>query len=666
MRRESSRAGWNFAALLLLIVVAGSAEQSFAQQVRLMEINEISGYVELLTEVARERRESRNSDVWNATDLRLSEIVQVNLFGSVYHPRFLTYEGGVGVNFGQTKHWDDDSALSDGTLERADWRLDFLGQHPWGVSFWGSALDTDVERPFTRSYELDETRYAGKFEYRVGRLPFELSYQHWTRENTSSGLGGDGKVESTVDDYAASGEYYLNDSSTGTLSYVYSEEENRGFDYTTQDASLTNTTILDTAWRRRLWATARWYNQKKEQLGDTTNTSARAVLDWQHSHTLWSGYSFDFDSNAVEGDGTQRVRNYSGGSFLRHQLYESLTSTLEADIRYEDAWYGTDTSYRGTLREEYTKRLREWGRLSLTAAPFVELIQRRPSEERGFQPDERQRMVGIQPVELRRPSIEASTIVVTDAVGSTIYVEGLDYTVAQSGSRSAATFLTRTLGSNIADGEEVRASYWFEVPGESDILVSGLSMHASMTVRNSLTLYWSYLDDNQRRLSGNPGRDLYSTLRNSVGVRLTRRGFRADAEFERERSDLRSYWKLAQSLTLDLPGGSRWQASITGMHEYLDLEDPAERIRRLALAARVQARLTRRMLLEVETAYALTKWKGDTGVNVYDRNGLVVEGSITYAIKGIETEFGGRYSMLDEREREDSIARLFFSVRRVF
>jgi hypothetical protein len=147
---------------------------------------------------------------------------------------------------------------------------------------------------------------------------------------------------------------------------------------------------------------------------------------------------------------------------------------------------------------------------------------------------------------------------------------------------------------------------------------------------------------------------------------LTRRGFRADAEFERERSDLRSYWKIAQSLTLDLPGGSRWQASITGMHEYLDLEDPAERIRRLALAARVQARLTRRMLLEVETAYALTKWKGDTGVNVYDRNGLVVEGSITYAIKGIETEFGGRYSMLDEREREDSIARLFFSVRRVF
>jgi hypothetical protein len=666
MRHLRSRTARNFIPLLLLIVVAGTAKWSYAQQVRLMEIDEISGYVELLTEFARERRESRNSSVWNAQDLRLSEILQVNLFGSVYHPRFLTYEGGVGVNFGQTKHWEDDSALSDGTLERAEWRLDFLGQHPWGVSFWGNTLDTDVERPFTRSYELDETRYAGKFEYRVGRLPLELSYQHWTRENTSSGLRGDETVKSTVDDYAASGEYYLSDRSTGSLSYVYSQEENRGFDYTTQDASVTNNTILDGAWRRRFWATARWYNQKKEQLGDITNASARAALDWQHSRTLWSGYSFDFDANAVEGEGTQRVKNYSGESFLRHQLYESLTSTLEGGVRYEDAWYGTETNYRGSLREEYTKRLRDWGRLNVTAAPFVEFIQRRPSEDRGFQPDERQRMVGIQPVELRRYNVEAPTIVVTDALGSTIYVEGLDYTVAQSGNRSTVTFLTRTLGSNIADGEEVRASYWFEVPGESDILVSGLSMHASMTVRNSLTLYWDFLDNNQRRLSGDPGRDLYSTLRHSVGMRVTRKGFRADAEFERERSDLRSYWKLSQSLTLDLPGGPRWQASITGMHEYLDLEDPDERIRRLALAARVQTRLTRRMLLEIESAYALTKWRGSTGVNVYDRNGLVLEGSITYSIKGIEAEFGGRYSMLDEREREDSIARLFFSVRRVF
>jgi hypothetical protein len=160
MRRESSRAGWNFAALLLLIVVAGSAEQSFAQQVRLMEINEISGYVELLTEVARERRESRNSDVWNATDLRLSEIVQVNLFGSVYHPRFLTYEGGVGVNFGQTKHWDDDSVTTlRSRTERSSVRT-------------GGSISSDSTRGESRSGAARSTRTSS------GRLRGATS---WTR-----------------------------------------------------------------------------------------------------------------------------------------------------------------------------------------------------------------------------------------------------------------------------------------------------------------------------------------------------------------------------------------------------------------------------------------------------------------------------------------------------
>jgi hypothetical protein len=593
----------------------------------------------------------------------VSPILQINVVGSMYHPRFLTYQGGFGVNFGESHSWKDHEALSDGSLARSDWRLQFLGQHPYSFAFWGNMLESDVDRAFTQNYEVKTYNFGGNFLYRKGKVPFRLVYEHRERETNNGGGLEKSRLEDIVDEYRALAEYSLSEISEGTLNYRFTSEENRGIDYRTQEAYATNTTLFDAAKRRRFWGKVRWYRQTTDTGGEISNASSLGNLEWEHTDRVRSGYSVSFHSNTAK---DKRVKTTSGGGFIRHRLYESLTSELNGSMSYEDAWSGTETKYRGSVIEDYTKRLQEWGVLGIVMSPYVELMQFRPEATRGFEPDERHVMQGLQAEELGRLGIDATSIVVRDLAGTTIYVEGVDYRVRQQGGSRTVTYLTRTLGSSIADPEEVRVEYWYDLPGESDILSTGFNAHTSVRLLNTGTFYWDFATSDQRRLSGNPGWELISTTRNELGVEVRRNWMNFRAEYEKERSTLRSFWGHRESISVELPGGRRWSGSFYGSYEYRDFEDPEETLSTISVATWIQARLTRRTFLELEGTYQFTNWSGTAGPSLDEREGWIVKASVNWVYRGLEAELGGRFSRVEDETREDSIGRLFLSLRRRF
>jgi hypothetical protein len=151
----------------------------------------------------------------------------------------------------------------------------------------------------------------------------------------------------------------------------------------------------------------------------------------------------------------QNQRFYSGRAQATHELFESLTTTASLGVtRLEIEDFQSDQAF-GDVVLEYTKRV-PYGRLDASVAGG---LNRQEDSERG-EPltvnDDRVVLEDTQPAVITRRNIVGDTILVTDASGLRIYVEGIDYTVRVFPTHVE---IRRIIGGAIADGETVLVDY---------------------------------------------------------------------------------------------------------------------------------------------------------------------------------------------------------------
>jgi hypothetical protein len=91
----------------------------------------------------------------------------------------------------------------------------------------------------------------------------------------------------------------------------------------------------------------------------STITALTSRLDVEHHERLESRYLLEYDDQRLPDSELSRVY---GSGWLRHQLYESLTTTLSADLESREATDAELESYGAALRFGYTKAI-PWGRL---------------------------------------------------------------------------------------------------------------------------------------------------------------------------------------------------------------------------------------------------------------------------------------------------------------
>lgn len=214
-----------------------------------------------------------------------------------------------------------------------------------------------------------------------------------------------------------------------------------------------------------------------------TTTGLSSDVTMVHRDNLDTRYKLEYDDRKVQN--FESTRNYVSAA-LRHQLYENLTTRLDAET---DRREGTDADLDDSgaaANFAYTRPI-PWGRLYLDLGHQRRITdyQRRLAFAQIL--NEQHRLVGgyENRVPLRRTDIDIDTVRVTDVDGNE-YLRDLDYELEQDGD---LVYIWRTLLGGIEDGEEVLVSYDYETDPSVEFTRATNLYGVAMDLWSTLKLY---------------------------------------------------------------------------------------------------------------------------------------------------------------------------------
>jgi len=296
-------------------------------------------------------------------------------------------------------------------------------------------------------------------------------------------------------------------------------------------------------------------------------------LNLEHRPDLNSLYALSYDRFET---GNFQADNYYGQAQLRHQLYESLTSTLifeAADNESQDGGgNGFTRRYGGGFAESYTKNLSTISRLRLSNSLLVEHV-----DSKGISTVENEQHSfttgtgGAPPGNffLNQPNVRAATLRIFNVARTRQYNSGVDYLVFTEGS---LTRVQRIVNSGVPTMDDtVVCDYSAEPTPEGNYE----TLNEAFTVRVD---FWNNLWGVYGRVNvfANNAQaalrvqDLFSM---AVGTDLSWRWLRAGAEYEYYDSSFSSYRsaRLFQGVSFNLDGSSSISADFSELWtRYLD------------------------------------------------------------------------------------------------
>jgi hypothetical protein len=533
---------------LIVCLLSGTVLPAAAQELYLqhqqepqwLSLNFIGGSLGVYSEGQYEKSIYNGAGSENYSHLFIGPELGLNFDGSIYHPNLaqftLSSDGALGQG------WDNSSGSKTSDFEylgNALASFDLLGNKPYATTASASMTHTYTEYNFFSQTTVDTYRYGFQTGYREGSSPFNLSY--WHTEEDNSGLNNNFNLDQD------------------TLSFDISKQRDAGssrFFYGLNDFSQTGmgvqSTGIDQVWgvsdnetlgrRKNMNLNSDASYSLLDSPGDSgDNINANVDLNIDHTPSLWSGYGVGYGQSTYSGDTSD---NYYGNASLRHQLYQSLTSSLNFSGQNSSSsgsgGSSDSTSYSASLGEDYTKHLSTWGRLKINAGAGYSYSEVSQSGSAIPINDQSYSFTGIGvQVPLLEPNVNPSSIIIyKDTSHTFLYPEAGNYAVTQNGQ---ITYITLVAGTLIPLNTPVYISYTYSASGTGS--GSYDTRNEVLQVRMDLWggLLGLYGRVNAIQNSGTAGLVLNNLTSYAVGADTTWHFLRAGAEYDVYDSSLSTY-----------------------------------------------------------------------------------------------------------------------------
>jgi hypothetical protein len=496
--------------------------------------------------------------------LFLAPLVGLRTSGSIYHPNLISFdfngEGGWG--------WLTDSVKSTGSsfsrdessdLLRYVAQVSLLSGKPYNAIFSASQDHTFRNYDSFSSYTVDTVRYSGRVGWNTATLTLNADAGY--RDEKSTGINGFAEIAETYLNFSG---IQKRQSGQSALTYRYDEFDsivNAGVPRNSLNHAVGISDSEAFGSRRQVTATTGASFSEYQYSGQQTETfTASENITANLRPKLDSYLAVNFSHSRMDPAAASSLQGMGG---VRHRLYESLTSTLEAHGSYDDSSSafssGSNDRYGLGLHEDYTKRLGDWGRLSLGAAIIADHEDHASSGGVQTVFDEPHNLTNA-PVFLKNPRVITSTIQVRAASDNFPYGSD-DFTIIPAGELTEIRLVLNSL--NIAlHGSAVLVNY----QSRSFYNASFESFNGSAQVRLDLLgkfgVYGrvNWLDNNA------PPAALTQTLTDLVGgADFAWRWFRTGAEYEDYQSNFSQYdaWRFFQSFTYQSSRNSTLNVNFT-------------------------------------------------------------------------------------------------------
>jgi len=484
----------------------------------------------------------------------VTPLVGLHTTGSIYHPNLLTFDLSGDLGWG----WDNTSSSGSGAgqtrNESADLlrylaEFNFFSEKPYNASVYAAQDHTYSDYGSFETYTVDATRYGSRMNWAADgyTLNADLGY----RDETASGLTDASEISETYFNFLGiqqrkSGETTVNLHADD----LKNTSNGNGVDTKNWSVGISDSETLGR--RKQIDASTGLSYSQSDYSGQQMNTlNANENVTVNHRRNLDSYLMMNFNQTELRPLTSTQVQGTVG---VRHQLYESLTSTLEGhgtdQEQSADASNSTTFDQYGvTLSENYTKRLQSWGRLAASVGGGADHQDQDSSGGTILNPAEPHQLYlstssNYRPVYLNQPQVIDATIVVS--AGNDTLVYPTDYTIVTSGELTEvklvvppSSHLQSLLQTN--DNLAVTVTYQNESVGNSSYDTFTANAQIRLDLFNRFGIYgrMNWLDNNA------PPEALAQTLTDLVGgLDYNYKWFRAGAEYESYDSSFTSYQAL--------------------------------------------------------------------------------------------------------------------------
>jgi hypothetical protein len=413
----------------------------------------------------------------------------------IYHPYLLTYS----LLFEPSYVWQESG--SSGQMSQmnilslnGNFTANVLQTKSYATTLSYSRSRDEVKYDLFNSATVDSQGWGVNSGYTEGPVPVNVSFQQ-SRQDSSS-IGQDSTTDQTTVNLRARNERQKEN--TTDLNYQYGlfnrQTDVAGSSYTSEN-SYQNVNLTDMEhFQKSALRSAILFNDIESQ--NSSSSDLNAALDYSVEHTPHLQGNYQYALSRYGGDGSDSIQNYASAG-IRHQLYDSLTSTLEVHGSTLNSSFGgstlDSTAGGGSGSLNYTKRLSAWAQLTLGNSASYNLTDQQTSGSEVVVPNESYTVPASGPtiIHLNQPR-EISITSVMNSTGTIILQRdptpgstpgpGYDYSVDPSTDpwqiaintagpnhipRGAAIQVTYTVQSNPSgsystfnDDSQVRLDFW--------------------------------------------------------------------------------------------------------------------------------------------------------------------------------------------------------------
>jgi len=279
-------------------------------------------------------------------------------------------------------------------------------------------------------------------------------------------------------------------------------------------ASLVNTLTRESG--LRLSNVVNYRDLATNELGRNDTLDLRSQLSLFHRDNLQSNYSIGYSRNDTQAYSSRSTNAQAG---LRHFLYENLTTSVSVNANKSEFTDGAISSYGGGVSLIYNRRI-PWGSLSLHAARSERIQDNQQVADFVQVRDESASFDGIATtVVLNNINVDLASIVVTDATGTTVFIEGIDYQVEIVGT---TVVITRDPFAGIGDDATVLISYRYAADLPAKTGFARDSYGARLMLWDQKVEIFHHVDGLEERLiEGSLLRDLRFDKTSRTGAQLS-------------------------------------------------------------------------------------------------------------------------------------------------
>lgn len=453
----------------------------------------------------------------------VNERLDIETAGWVYHPALMTYTLRLSPEWQQSLDEPDSgsSRSSDAFLLGYSLDMNFLPSKPYSVDVFARKQRSTLTTSLATTSETESDAYGATLRLKYSLLPTTLALVHTRSDQTGFFTSQETRDEARLNMRHAR-------SSNDTTFIANWQTRERTTLGTTTPGATTNTenllSSLQNVYRitpdqRVLLNSNLTFRQTESEVSSPSAISSFSssgfvlteALSWRHSKTFSTHYNLIHSQDKTN---TTSIDRTSASAGLTHTLYENLTTAASASASTSSL--GED-DYGGNLNLGYQRRI-PGGVINASLGQDYRVTTRSVGEV--FVPviDESHPLMTGEVTLLNNRYVDLSSIVVTNADRSIVYVMDVDYTIEVIGS---SVRISPTIFGAIAEGDSVLVSYSYLSNPAFDSSTYGQSYGIGFYLWSAWRINYRYAHSQQDFISGTPPDVLAESTRHTLDTDLT-------------------------------------------------------------------------------------------------------------------------------------------------